>query len=148
MAGAFPSMAGPVFLPLLLVHWTVKSVWSVSGVLATWSLWRSVWSLLVEAGFDLMCSSCPPTGSPCLSVLDLALSTTSPPAPIVVGWPRLLMAPHLLLASFHSPVLLPPSAVLCRSTLDGYGEGRSVNCHGRRTVGQHTVAIGIAVGSQ
>ena len=141
-------MAEPVSFPLPLVRWTVESVRSVSGVLAPWLLWRSAWSLLVEAGFNSMCLLCLPTGSPCLSVLDLALSTTSPPAPIVVGWPCLLMAPHLLLASFHSLVLLPPSAILCRSTLNGYSGGRSVNCHGRCTVSQHTVAIGIAVGSQ
>src|SRR5437762_910957 len=89
-------MAGPVFLPLPLVHWTVKSVWSVSGVLATWLLWRLVWSLLVKAGFDSMCSLFPPTNSPCLSVLDLAPSSAFPPAPIVVGWPRLLRASPLL----------------------------------------------------
>src|SRR5947208_12471019 len=95
-----------------------------------------------------MCSSCLPTSSSCLSVLDLALSTTSSPASIVVGWPCLLIAPHLLLASFHSLVLLPPSTVLCCSTLDGYSGGQSVNCYGRCTVGQHMVAVGIMVGGQ
>src|SRR5437762_6848450 len=124
-------MAGPVFLPLPLVHWTVKSVWSVSGVLATWLLWRLVWSLLVKAGFDSMCSLFPPTDSPYLSVLDLAPSSAFPPAPIVVGWPRLLRASPLL-ASFHSLVFLPPSAALCHSTLDGYGGGLLVNFHGWR----------------
>src|SRR5947207_817254 len=95
-----------------------------------------------------MCLSCPPTGSLCLSILDLAPSSTSSPAPIVVGWSYLLMAPYLLLASFHSLVLLLLSAVLCHSTLDGYGGSQSVNCHSRHAVGQYMVAIDIVVDGQ
>src|SRR4051812_18465534 len=116
-------MAKLVSLPLLLVHWMVESIQSVLGVLVTWLLWRLAWLLLNKVRYNLMCLLCLLINSLCLSILDLAPSLASLPAPIVVRWPHLLIVSYLLLASFHSLVLLPPSAVLCYSTLDKYSRG-------------------------